>query len=77
MPEIYGTITVENFTYIRSLAKISPETKVFSNMEPTMIYYDPVKSDVNLAIGKDAVIIIRIVHMSCGTGKNSHMDMQE
>jgi nitrogenase molybdenum-cofactor synthesis protein NifE len=54
VPEIYGTITVENFTYIRSLAKISPETKVFSNMEPTMIYYDPVKSDVNLAIGKDA-----------------------
>lgn len=54
VPEIYGTITVENFTYIRSLAKISPETKVFSNMEPTMIYYDPAKSDVNLAIGKDA-----------------------
>ena len=54
MPEIYGTITVENFTYIRSLAKISPETKVFSNMEPTMIYYDPAKSGVNLAIGKDA-----------------------
>ena len=23
-------------------------------MEPTMIYYDPAKSDVNLAIGKDA-----------------------
>ena len=54
VPEIYGTITVENFTYIRSLAKISPETKVFSNMEPTMIYYDPAKSGVNLAIGKDA-----------------------
>ena len=54
VPEIYGTITVENFTYIRSLAKLSPETKVFSNMEPTMIYYDPAKSGVNLAIGKDA-----------------------
>lgn len=54
VPEIYGTITVENFTYIRSLAKLSPKTKVFSNMEPTMIYYDPAKSGVNLAIGKDA-----------------------
>ena len=77
VPEIYGTITVENFTYIRSLAKISPETKVFSNMEPTMIYYDPAKSGVNRQSEKMPVIIIRIVHMSCGTGKNSHMDMQE
>ena len=52
--EIYGTITGENFIYIRQLKKLSPETKVFSNMEPTMIYYDPAKSGVNLAIGKDA-----------------------
>ena len=54
VPEIYGTITVENFTYIRSLAKISPETKVFSNLEPTMLYYDGTNSGVNLTIGKDA-----------------------
>ena len=54
VPEIYGTITVENFVYIRSLAKLSPQTKVFSNMEPTMLYYDPKESGVNLTIGKDA-----------------------
>ena len=54
VPEIYGTITVENFVYIRHLAELSPDTKVFSNMEPTMLYYDPSGSGVNLTIGKDA-----------------------
>ena len=53
--EIYGTITAENFVYMRSLAELSPETKVFSNMEPTMIYYDSAESGVNITIGKDAL----------------------
>ena len=53
--EIYGTITSENFVYMRSLAELSPKTKVFSNMEPTMIYYDPAESGVNITIGKDAL----------------------
>lgn len=52
--EIYGTITGENFIYIRQLKKLSPQTKIFSNMEPTMLYYDPVESGVTLTIGKDA-----------------------
>ena len=53
--EIYGTITAENFVYMRSLAELSPETRVYSNMEPTMIYYDPSVSGVNMTIGKDAL----------------------
>ena len=52
--EIYGTITGENFIYIRQLKKLSPQTKIFSNMEPTMLYYDPSESGVTLTIGKDA-----------------------
>lgn len=52
--EIYGTITGENFIYIKQLKKLSPQTKIFSNMEPTMLYYDPVESGVTLTIGKDA-----------------------
>ena len=55
VPEIYGTITVENFVYMKQLALLSPETRVFSNMEPTMIYYDPAESGVNITIGKDAL----------------------
>ncbi len=52
--EIYGTITGENFIYIRQLKKLSPQTKIFSNMEPTMLYYDLAESGVTLTIGKDA-----------------------
>lgn len=52
--EIYGTITGENFIYIRQLKKLSPQTKIFSNMESTMLYYDPTESGVTLTIGKDA-----------------------
>jgi nitrogenase molybdenum-iron protein alpha/beta subunit len=52
--EIYGTVTGENFIYIRQLKKLSPQTKIFSNMEPTMLYYDPAESGVTLTIGKDA-----------------------
>ena len=54
VPEIYGTLTAENFIYLNQLSQLSPETKVFSNMEPTMLYYDPEKSGVNMTIGKDA-----------------------
>ena len=52
--EIYGTLTAENFVYLKQLAAVSPETKVFSNLEPTMLYYDANGSKVNLTIGKDA-----------------------
>ena len=30
--EIYGTLTAENFIYLKQLAKLSPDTKVFSNL---------------------------------------------
>ena len=52
--EIYATITAENFVYLKQIEKLSPDTKVFSNMEPTMLYYDEEKSGVTLTIGKDA-----------------------
>ena len=54
VPEIYGTISGENFVYVRQLAALSPETKVFSNLEPTMLYYNGKDSGVNMTIGKDA-----------------------
>ena len=51
--EIYGTLTAENFVYLKHLSELSPQTKVFSNMEPTMIYYDHKESGVTTTIGKD------------------------
>ena len=52
--EIYGTLTAENFVYLKHLSELSPQTKVFSNMEPTMIYNDHKESGVTTTIGKDA-----------------------
>ena len=37
VPEIYGTLSGENFIYVKQLAQISPETKVFSNLEKTLV----------------------------------------
>ena len=52
--EIYGTVTQENFVWIKMLARVSPLTRVYSNLEPTMLYYDGASADVDFAIGKDA-----------------------
>jgi nitrogenase molybdenum-cofactor synthesis protein NifE len=38
--EIFGTITAENFVYIRAIRELSPGTKVYSNLHPSMIYYE-------------------------------------
>ncbi len=54
VPEIYGTITGENFVFLERLAELSPETRVFSNLEPTMLYYDCSAASIDVTIGKDA-----------------------
>ena len=53
--EIFGTAKDDNFIYIKKMAEISPETFVYSNLEPTMIYYDPkLCGRVDICLGKDA-----------------------
>lgn len=52
--EIFGTVTTDNFTFIRALAMQSPETKVYANTEPTMLYYANEAPDVTMTVGKDA-----------------------
>lgn len=52
--EVFGTISAENFVFLRHLAEVSPTTRVYSNMEPTMLYYDAAECSVDVAIGKDA-----------------------
>ena len=42
--DLWNIDLAENFIYVKQLAQLSPETKVFSNLEPTMLYYDPEKS---------------------------------
>ena len=53
--EIFGTITAENRPFIRRLAQVSPETKIYSNLEPTMLFYDDSREGVDITIGRDAL----------------------
>ena len=53
--EIYGTIGESNFVYLKKLAAISPETRVYSNLSPTMLYYDKREAKIDFAIGQDAM----------------------
>ena len=52
--EIYGTITAENFIYLKKIAELSGNTRVYSNLEPTMLYYDCSETTADITIGKDA-----------------------
>lgn len=53
--EIYGTVGAVNFAYIRKIAELSPQTRIYSNLSPTMLYYEPRDADIDAVIGKDAV----------------------
>ena len=52
--EIYATLAPEKFRYVSKLAELSPDTKIFCNMEPTMLYYDVSASRAHISLGKDA-----------------------
>lgn len=52
--EIYSTLTAENFVYLRRLEELSPDTRVYSNLEPTMLYYDCSQAKEDMTLGKDA-----------------------
>lgn len=52
--EIYGTVTPDQFVYIRKIAELSPDTRIYSNLSPTMLNYDCSGSPADLTVGKDA-----------------------
>ena len=51
--EIFGTLSPQSYVYLRHIAEKSPDTRVYFNQEPSMLYYTPEKK-VDLTIGKDA-----------------------
>ena len=53
--EIYGTIGESNFVYLKKLATLSPDTRIYSNLSPTMLYYNGKDAAVDFAIGQDAM----------------------
>ena len=54
VPEVFATITEENYVYLKQLAALSPDTRIYSNLEPTMLYYDSREVTPDLTLGKDA-----------------------
>lgn len=52
--EIYTNISEADFPYIRHLAEASPETRVYTNISPTMLFYDIGNKKADVTIGKDA-----------------------
>lgn len=52
--EVFGTVSAENHVFVRRLAELSPSTRIYSNMDPSMIHYDARQCPVEVALGKDA-----------------------
>jgi nitrogenase molybdenum-cofactor synthesis protein NifE len=52
--EIYGTVGERNFVFVKAIARLSPETKIFSNLSPTMLDYEPSGKKIDACIGNDA-----------------------
>ena len=44
--EIFATIGELNFRFLKRLAELSPDTKIYSNLSPTMLHYKEEKVDV-------------------------------
>ena len=51
--EIYGTVGERNFVFVKKLAEKSPDTRIYSNLSPTMMNYVP-SPEVDAVIGADA-----------------------
>lgn len=51
--EIYGTVGERNFVYIKKLAQLSPGTRIFSNLSPSMLSYRRL-TETDAVIGVDA-----------------------
>lgn len=58
VPEIFSNVTEYDMPYIKRLSEMSPDTKVYTGISPTMIHYRP-RKDIACAIGKDAVAYYR------------------
>ena len=45
----------EDFAYMKRLAELSPETRVYAPTSPSMVNFTPVTDGVDIAVGKDIV----------------------
>ena len=52
--EIFGTVADMNLVWIRKIAELSPETRIYTNLSPTMLNYACGGDERLFTIGKDA-----------------------
>ena len=50
---IFATVGELNYKFLKALAKLSPDTKIYSNLSPTMLMYE--KDDIDCYIGSDCL----------------------
>ena len=50
--EIFATVGELNFSFVKKIAELSPKTRIYSNLSPTMLYYEP-DGEIDAYIGKD------------------------
>ena len=53
--EIHSNLTAYDFPFLKQLAAVSPDTKVFTGISPSMVHYKPDPA-VQVTIGKDAAV---------------------
>lgn len=52
--EIFASVTPEDYVYLRHLDALCPDAAVYSNLSPTMLYYNCASKKADLTIGEDA-----------------------
>lgn len=50
---VFATVGELNYKFLKTLAKLSPDTKIYSNLSPTMLMYE--KDDIDCYIGSDCL----------------------
>ncbi|MBO4382537.1 MAG: oxidoreductase, partial [Clostridia bacterium] len=53
--EIHSNLTAYDVPFVKQLAAVSPGTKVFTGISPSMVHYEPDPS-IDVTIGKDAAV---------------------
>ena len=54
VPSVFSNLTAYDFPFLKQLAEVSPDTKVYTGISPSMVHYE--EEDVDVTVGKDAAV---------------------
>lgn len=54
VPSVFSNLTRYDFPFLKQLAEVSPETRVYTGISPSMVHYE--EEAVDVTIGKDASV---------------------